>query len=227
MSDLTGWHWPAPGNTRITQSFLPGHGALDVGLGEGSTIVAPQAGTITAVYDTEGYGTHIVLDTVDGARVILAHLSEILYPTGYQVEAGAPIGKSGNTGKSTGPHLHYEIRYDGAPLDPHYVVYGNIADNPPPYPDNPPGSAPPGSMPPGSTIGPGGVIQLPPGSYSPPGNNAVSVLSMIDWGTVMIFTGGLTLFILGLIFLAGEETIKLSLRGISEPLSDIAEATAQ
>lgn len=226
MSDLTGWHWPAPGNTRITQTFGPGHGAVDVGLVEGSTIVAPQAGTITAVYATEGYGTHIILDTVDGASIILAHLSEILYPSGYQVEAGAPIGKSGNTGRSTGPHLHYEIRYGGELLDPHYVVYQTIGDSPPPYPDAP-GSTPPAGIP-GSTIGPGGTIQLPPGTYQyGPEYTARSIISMIDWGTVILFTGGATLFILGLFFLASEESIKLSLRGISEPLEDLAKAGGQ
>jgi murein DD-endopeptidase MepM/ murein hydrolase activator NlpD len=231
MSDLGGWHWPAPGETRVTQGFLPGHGAVDIGMPEGTVIVAPQAGTITAQYADEGYGIHIILNTVDGARVILAHLSEILYPTGAEVEAGAPIGLSGNTGRSSGPHLHYEIQYQGSNLDPHYVIYGNIADTPPPYPESisglPPGSPPP--PPPGTSgytgyAGYAGYGVPTPATYQAIAQGAISA---INWRKVMLVTGGGFILMIGLFMLASEEAIKLSMRQISDPLKMAAEAIAE
>jgi murein DD-endopeptidase MepM/ murein hydrolase activator NlpD len=65
-----------------------------------------------------GYGRAIRLLHDDGTVSVYGHLSQILVSDGARVEAGEQIGEEGNTGHSTGPHLHFEIRIGGTPVDP-------------------------------------------------------------------------------------------------------------
>ena len=65
-----------------------------------------------------GYGNTIIISHGDGLKTRYAHLSSFLVSIGQSVEQGTTIGKSGNTGNSTGPHLHFEILLDGEPVNP-------------------------------------------------------------------------------------------------------------
>lgn len=123
------WYFPVP-SRRITQTFTGTHHAVDIGVPVGTPLYAPRAGTIEKVsFDAGGYGEHIVLDTIDGLRIYLGHLSEVNVKPGQEVAPGQQIGKTGNTGRSTGPHLHYEIRQGtgSGRVDPLKLLYGQPA----------------------------------------------------------------------------------------------------
>ena len=65
-----------------------------------------------------GYGDMVEIDHGDGLTTRYGHMSEVDVREGDEVAAGAPLGRLGSTGRSTGPHLHYEVRIDGEPVDP-------------------------------------------------------------------------------------------------------------
>lgn len=103
---------------RLSQGFHPGHRAIDLAVPEGTPVRATMDGQVVfAGWDTHGYGNLVILEN-GPYRTYYAHLSEIPVQVGQQVRAGEVIGLSGNTGNSTGPHLHYEIRLNGQPIDP-------------------------------------------------------------------------------------------------------------
>ena len=84
----------------------------------GSTVKATGAGRVVHAGPMGGYGDMVEVDHGNGLATRYGHLSEILVTEGQEVEAGAPLGRLGSTGRSTGPHLHYEVRVDGEPVDP-------------------------------------------------------------------------------------------------------------
>lgn len=116
------------------------HKGLDFGtLGiQGLPVVAPTGMTIEAVdYDADGYGYYVKGVTDDGLVIILAHLMEEAgVSVGNYVNAGDTLGYSGNTGNSSGPHLHLEVREDGIPIDP--MPFLKDADEPPNVPPKKP-----------------------------------------------------------------------------------------
>jgi murein DD-endopeptidase MepM/ murein hydrolase activator NlpD len=65
-----------------------------------------------------GYGNMVEIDHGNGLATRYGHLSEVLVDEGQQVKANEVVGRLGSTGRSTGPHLHYEVRIDGDPVDP-------------------------------------------------------------------------------------------------------------
>jgi LysM repeat protein len=110
--------WPV-GYRRITQNYWYGHPAIDVGLPEGNSVVASDTGTVTwAGWNVYGYGNLIVINHGNGYETYYAHLSGINVYPGQVVNQGQLIGFSGNTGRSSGPHLHFEIRYFNSMLQP-------------------------------------------------------------------------------------------------------------
>lgn len=119
-SDVTAagvFYWPAAGV--LTQGYWYGHRAIDIGGSVGAAIVASDAGYVSFAGWTDiGYGYLVVLDHANGFQTYYAHLSQIYVFEGETVYAGAVIGAMGSTGNSTGPHLHYEIRYNGYPTNP-------------------------------------------------------------------------------------------------------------
>jgi murein DD-endopeptidase MepM/ murein hydrolase activator NlpD len=103
---------------RLTQASHAGHVALDFGVPVGTDVRATMDGKVVhAGWNDEGYGKLVILQN-GPYRVYFAHLSKIPVKVGQIVKAGEVIGLSGNTGNSTGPHLHYEVRKNGVPINP-------------------------------------------------------------------------------------------------------------
>lgn len=94
------------------------HAGIDFRARTGTEVGATGAGTVVVAGRNGGYGNMVEIDHGNGLRTRYAHLSRTLVEVGDHVEADAPIGLSGSTGRSTGPHLHYEVRRDGKALDP-------------------------------------------------------------------------------------------------------------
>lgn len=94
------------------------HSGLDLAPGLGARVVASQDGKVIFAGLQAGYGRLIILDHGQGITSYYAHLDKILVKVGKEVKRGDLIGKVGNSGKVTGPHLHFEIRVDGKPQNP-------------------------------------------------------------------------------------------------------------
>ncbi|MBP9204770.1 MAG: peptidoglycan DD-metalloendopeptidase family protein [Kofleriaceae bacterium] len=100
------------------------HLGQDIAAPTGAPVVAAAAGTVVRAEAAGTYGNLIVVDHGDGMTTRYAHLSEISVEVGAKVEAGVAIGKVGSTGRSTGPHLHFEVRQDGTAVDPRPYLTG-------------------------------------------------------------------------------------------------------
>jgi len=123
--DLTGFHMPTP-STKITSPFGPRwrrmHNGLDLKVNIGDTIVAAFDGKVRVVkYERRGYGKYVVIRHDNGLETVYGHLSKQLVEDNQLVKAGEPIGLGGNTGRSTGSHLHFETRFLGIAINPIYM----------------------------------------------------------------------------------------------------------
>lgn len=94
------------------------HEGLDIASCVGTPIVAPGSGLVTYVGYKGGYGYTFKIDHGYGIQTVHAHCSKIFVQEGDRVKRGALMAHVGNTGSSTGPHLHYEVRVDGVPVNP-------------------------------------------------------------------------------------------------------------
>jgi murein DD-endopeptidase MepM/ murein hydrolase activator NlpD len=94
------------------------HFGLDLAAPEGAQVRAPAAGNVIFAGERGPYGNMIAIDHGRGVVTHYAHLSRLLVDVGTTVERGQHIGAIGNTGRSTGPHLHYETRVSGVPVNP-------------------------------------------------------------------------------------------------------------
>jgi murein DD-endopeptidase MepM/ murein hydrolase activator NlpD len=94
------------------------HGGVDLRDDYGAPVAATAAGTVTAAGPQGGYGNLVEIDHGGGLSTRYGHLSAIAVAPGQQVGPGTTVGRVGSTGRSTGPHLHYEVRVDGEPVDP-------------------------------------------------------------------------------------------------------------
>ena len=95
------------------------HKGIDIAMTVGDTVRVPLAGTVRKVsYEARGYGHYVTVVHDDGMETRYAHLSQTLVMPGQRLDAGEPIALSGNSGNSTGPHLHFETRYLGAAVNP-------------------------------------------------------------------------------------------------------------
>jgi murein DD-endopeptidase MepM/ murein hydrolase activator NlpD len=97
---------------------LARHEGIDFSARIGTAIFAPAEGVVTFVGVQRGYGRMVKIEHALGFETVYAHLSVARVRVGQRVTRGRRIGDVGNTGRSTGPHLHYEIHVDGAPVDP-------------------------------------------------------------------------------------------------------------
>jgi peptidoglycan DL-endopeptidase CwlO len=112
--------WPVQGP--ITSPFGPRwggfHPGIDIGIPEGTPIHAAAAGTVIYCGWESGYGNLVVVDHHNGLATAYAHQSRIEVSCNQNVEQGQVLGLSGCTGFCTGPHLHFEVRVNGSPVDP-------------------------------------------------------------------------------------------------------------
>ncbi|SEO14346.1 Peptidase family M23 [Amphibacillus marinus] len=123
--------WPTEPDT-ITSAFGPRsdpfnrtqsiHSGIDVRGATGTPVFAAGDGVVTLAEFYGGYGNTIRISHNDRYITLYAHLSEINVEQGEQVKKGSVIGAIGSTGRSTGPHLHYEILKDGTPVDPEFYL---------------------------------------------------------------------------------------------------------
>lgn len=121
--------WPTPTLSTITSGYEARWGSFHYGLDiaqpgcTGQPIVAADGGTVAfAGSDNSGYGTHVIIDHGNGFRSYYGHASKVLVQSGQQVAQGQLIALVGNTGRSTGPHCHFEVRHNGAHIDPTALV---------------------------------------------------------------------------------------------------------
>lgn len=119
---LGGAEFVRPGVGRLTSPFGRRwgrlHGGIDLAAGTGSPIRAVTRGTVLDSGTEGGYGKVIRIAHPDGVVSVYAHMSALLVKAGDKVGSGEQIGREGNTGQSTGPHLHFEIRINGTPVNP-------------------------------------------------------------------------------------------------------------
>jgi len=109
--------WPVGGY--ISQGFWEYHRAIDIAGDHGDVVGAADAGYVVyAAWDSNGYGNLVVIDHGNGFVTYYAHLYGFTVDVGQSVHRGQQIGARGSTGRSTGPHLHFEIRYNGEPRNP-------------------------------------------------------------------------------------------------------------
>ena len=94
------------------------HNGLDIAVAEGTAVIAVKSGKVTEVRTSATYGKLLEYETTDGYTVMYAHLSKILVQEGEMVKQGQKVAESGNTGLSTGPHLHYSLWKGEKLLDP-------------------------------------------------------------------------------------------------------------
>lgn len=110
--------WPASG--KISQRYTWYHKGSDIANSAGTPVLAADAGKIMVAGwpDNVGYGNRIIIDHGNGFVTLYGHLSKIYVSAGQSVKRGDTIGAVGSTGRSTGPHLHFEIRVNGDAKDP-------------------------------------------------------------------------------------------------------------
>jgi len=110
--------WPTSGN--VTQQFWGGHRAIDVGSWVGAPVKSADSGYVVEAGGgwNGGYGNHVLVDHGNGFTTLYAHLNSIFVRPGESISRGQQVGTVGNTGNSTGPHLHFEIRYQGVARNP-------------------------------------------------------------------------------------------------------------
>lgn len=98
------------------------HTGVDVGAPEGTPIPAAMDGVVIAAGSRGGYGNAVEIRHADGSTTLYAHAAEVLVAPGDQVRAGEILATVGQTGRSTGPHLHLEVRKGGHFLDPRLAL---------------------------------------------------------------------------------------------------------
>ncbi|MEN8172699.1 MAG: peptidoglycan DD-metalloendopeptidase family protein [Chloroflexota bacterium] len=115
--------WPANNHTISGNDYWSGHLAIDIGVVTGDAIFAADSGVIMfAGWATGGYGNVVAIDHGNGYQTLYAHLNSVNVSCGQSVRTGQVIAAGGSTGNSTGPHLHFEIRYQGGFINPWYVL---------------------------------------------------------------------------------------------------------
>lgn len=126
--------WPVPACTLLTSRFgyrmhpILGyerfHAGVDIGAKDGDTIVASDGGTVAVAEYSDSYGNYVLINHGNGYTTLYAHMSAMAVEAGQTVEQGETLGYVGSTGWSTGPHLHFEIRYNDEKTDPEAYFTG-------------------------------------------------------------------------------------------------------
>lgn len=131
--------WPVPGYTIITSQYgmrthpITGiyklHTGVDLRAPVGANFIAANAGIVIKVSEGGAYGKMVMIDHGGGVSTLYAHGSEILVELGQTVNKGTPVLKVGNTGYSTGPHAHFEVRVNGFPVNPMPYITNTNPEN--------------------------------------------------------------------------------------------------
>jgi len=122
------FQWPVPSSSRVTSTFgdreapvegaSTSHKGIDIGAEEGCSIKAAESGTVVISTYSQSAGNYVMISHGGGVYTVYMHMSEINVSEDQEVSKGETIGTVGNTGYSTGPHLHFGIRIDGSYDDP-------------------------------------------------------------------------------------------------------------
>ncbi len=115
--------WPTAAHYLSGNDYWSGHLGIDIAGSAGDGIFAADAGVVVfAGWANGGYGIMVMIDHGNGYQTLYAHLSSVSAYCGQSVYSGTYIGAMGSTGNSTGPHLHFEVRYMGGFINPWYVL---------------------------------------------------------------------------------------------------------
>lgn len=125
--DVTGYVAPVKGKLTSPYGwrarFGRMHRGVDLNLNVGDSVVSAFDGKVRVVkYEAGGYGHYVVVRHDNGLETVYGHLSRALVKPGQRVRAGQLIAKGGNTGRSTGPHLHFETRFMGLAVNPEAII---------------------------------------------------------------------------------------------------------
>lgn len=129
-SEDISWHWPLYG--RVTSQFgwrrdpkgrgRRMHSGIDIAAAPGRTVRAAGKGTVRFAGRSADYGLMVEILHPDGHRTRYAHMNALYVKRGHNIEGGDPVGAVGNTGRSTGPHLHFELRHGRKAVDPAVIA---------------------------------------------------------------------------------------------------------
>ena len=124
--DVTGYYMPCPGqmtsNYGYRAKFGRMHKGVDLAIRSNDTIYAAFEGKVRLTnYEAKGYGNYVILRHPNGLETVYGHLNRFLVKEDQVVKAGQPIALGGSTGRSTGPHLHFETRYMGYAINPNAI----------------------------------------------------------------------------------------------------------
>ena len=115
--------WPTSVHTISGNNYWSGHLAIDIGAGIGSPVYAADSGVVIwAGWMENGYGNVVIIDHNNNYVTVYAHLSVVNVSCGQNIFQGSVLGSAGSTGNSTGPHLHFEIRYMGGFINPQTLL---------------------------------------------------------------------------------------------------------
>ncbi|MBP6115304.1 MAG: M23 family metallopeptidase [Neisseriaceae bacterium] len=125
-------------NLQVTSGFgrrnhpvlgeIMAHNGLDIRAAIGTRVQATAAGMVSVAETQSGYGNVVKIEHAFGFQTVFAHLDKLLVQPGDLVKQGTIVAESGNTGRSTGPHLHYEVRFKNTPLDSTNFIRWNQQD---------------------------------------------------------------------------------------------------
>lgn len=123
--DFNNFVWPVKGKLTSYYGYRPKfgrfHHGIDLSLNYGDTVVCAFPGVVTTTgYEEGGYGRYVVVSHSGGIETLYGHLNINIVSPGKTLKAGDAVGIGGSTGNATGPHLHFETRYRGVPVNPFY-----------------------------------------------------------------------------------------------------------
>jgi murein DD-endopeptidase MepM/ murein hydrolase activator NlpD len=123
-SSISRGSWPASGSvtSKFGQRWGKEHKGIDIGVPTGTNVKSFMSGKVTYSDWQGGYGNLVIISHGNGLQTYYAHNSKLLVKVGQSVDSGSVIAKSGNTGNSTGPHIHFEVRKNGEPVNPYQYL---------------------------------------------------------------------------------------------------------
>jgi Peptidase family M23 len=124
--------WPVRGpvnsefgrrNSPWSEDRLEAHSGMDIGAPRGTPVLAPAAGTVVFAGNQPEYGITLIIDHGNDIKTLYGHLTRVDVTAEQKVERGQVVAQTGNTGRSSGPHLHYEIQVKGQPVNPRSYLW--------------------------------------------------------------------------------------------------------